>query len=137
MQPAVASALVLAAASLLVGLLTYRNNRAGQNATNVIESKKVDLEEFREVQTRNEKALERADKEREADRARIERLEEALMEERQAREAADERAAAAETRAQRAEQRAERLERRVTQLEQVLRDHDMSVPPPLPDSKES
>jgi flagellar biosynthesis GTPase FlhF len=129
-EPAVASALLLAAASLGVGLLTYRNNRAGMTATNAIENRKVDQSEFDSI-TREL-------------RASLVDVRRDLDEEREMREKADERAAAAEQRAQRAEERADaaerksaevtgRLTKRVEQLEQVLRENDMTVPPALPD----
>lgn len=122
MNPAVASALVLAAASLLVGLLTARNNRVGQSATTAIESRKVDLDEFREYRETVSERLGWAEK-------RIGELEDMVKDERERREEAEQRAGRAERRAEQAEARAARLERRVGQLEQVLRDHDMPVPP--------
>jgi hypothetical protein len=94
-DPAVASALVLGAVSLCVGLLTYRNNRAGQSATNVIENRKVDQSEFDSITRELRESLEsvKEDLQHEKDQRRLSN-------------------GYART------------------LAQVLRDHDMPVPPP-------
>lgn len=121
-DPAVLSALVIAIGSLLVAVVTQRQNRKGAAATNALTARVVDREDFDAVMTRMEKDLERSDK-------RITDLEKRLEAEVDAREKAEARAARAEQRADAAEKRATRLERRVTQLERVLREHDIPVPP--------
>lgn len=122
MEPAVLSALIIAGGSLVVALLTVRQNRKGAAATNVLSERVVDREDFDSVMSRMETALQRADK-------RVDDLEARLDIESEARRVADARAIAAEASAARAEERATILERRVTLLEQVLTSHDIPVPP--------
>lgn len=128
-DPAVLSALVIAIGSLLVAVVTQRQNRKGAAATNALTARVVDREDFDTVMTRMEKDLERSDKRHAEQDARITQLEARLEAEVDAREKAEARAVRAEQRADAAEKRATRLERRVTQLERVLREHDIPVPP--------
>lgn len=132
MNPALAttlSGLFVLVGTVITAVLTSRSNRKGAEATaklakdaNNLSERVVDREDFDAVMTRMEKDLERSDK-------RITDLERRLEAEVTAREKAEERAVAAEKRADEAERSTSRLERRVSQLEQVLRDHDIPVPP--------
>ncbi len=122
MQSAVLSSLIIASGSLLVALLTMRQNRKGAAATHVLSERVVDREDFDSVMSRMQNALERSDK-------RVDELEARLELETKARMAADARAVAAEKRAVRAEERATILERRVTLLEMVLTSNNIPVPP--------
>ena len=141
MDPGVLAAIVIAVGGIIVNQLTSRNNRKGQIATNELDKRKVSVDEFRELRTELREQLDDA-------KSRIETLEGALAEEKEAREssdaraiAADKRSAAADKRAEAAEQRlvevesaatsaTKRLQRRIEQLEKVLTEHDMPVPPP-------
>ncbi len=131
------SSLAVSGVALVVGLLTYRNNRAGQNATARIEDKKVELngKQF-DLQALGQTV--------QTLQAEVARLDGDLGEEREARRAAESRADEEREARKRAEQSAEdakreatramrKLTRRVAQLEQVLREHDMPVPPALAD----
>lgn len=121
-DPAVLSAIVIAAGSLAVSFVTSRQNRRGAAATNAVAARVVDREDFDAVMTRMENDLTRSDK-------RMTDLETRLEIEVTARAAAEERAIQAEDRALQAEARAQRLERRVTQLEAILRAEGMTIPP--------
>lgn len=122
MNPAVWSALITASGLFLIAVITNHQNKRGEKATNALAARVVDREDFDAVMTRMEKDLERSDK-------RITDLERRLEAEVDAREKAEARAVRAEQRADEAERRGARLEKRVSQLEQVLRDHDIPVPP--------
>lgn len=132
MEPAVLSSLVIACGSMLVAIITTRQNRQGQKDTKFLEERVVNRDDFEKVMERMEKDLQRSDKAREADSRRITDLENRLEAEVQERVKADRKASDAEKRAADAEKRADRLERRVAQLEQVLEEHNIPVPP-LPD----
>lgn len=128
---------VLVFAASIIGALLVRNSTKKAQA---LDARKVDLDEFREVQARNEAALDRADK-------RIADLETRLVTEHEARQRSDERADEAEKAAKRAEQRTgeveeqgkrlarrlSRSERRVKQLEKAMAEAGVPVPPPLAD----
>ena len=99
-------AVVVAAIS---GLFVWLGRQADAKATQdvaaqarSIEARKVDLEEFREMQNRLDVALDKAD-------AKIEKLSDDLAAERTARVRSDIRAEAAERRATRAEDRVDQL----------------------------
>lgn len=128
-DPALWSSLVIGLGGIFVAIFTTRQNRRAAEATNKLEKRVVDRGDFESVMSRMEADLARSDR-------RIDDLEARLEAEVTAREKAEERAEQAEERAGRAEKRAERgekradaLERRVTQLEEVLRQHDIPVPP--------
>lgn len=128
LDPAVLSAIVLAVLGLIGTYVTNRQNKIGAKATNALNERTVDREEWREY-------VDRQDTERLRLEKRIEDLETRLEAEVAARKKAEDRAEAADLRAERAEKRAEALGRRVTQLEETLRKHGIPVPPPtdLPD----
>jgi NAD-specific glutamate dehydrogenase len=115
-DPGVASALVVAVGGLVVSLVTNRNNRRGQQSTSEIEGRRVGRDEFDSITRELRESLDDVKKE--------------LADERDLRAKSDERAAAADERAKTATAATRRLVRRVEQLENVLRDHDMPVPPP-------
>lgn len=115
MNPAIWSAIVTTLGLIVIALIADRQSKRGARATNALAERVVDREDFDAVMTRMERDLERSDK-------RITDLETRLEAEVTAREKAEERA-------ERAEKRAAALERRVTQLEEVLRQHDIPVPP--------
>ncbi len=117
-DPGVYAALVAGVFSVIALVITTRQNRKGAEATNALNERVVDRDDFEAVMTRMERDLERSEK-------RITDLETRLEAEVDARERAEERAVGAE-------RRAAALERRVTQLEEVLRQHDIPVPPPPP-----
>ncbi len=114
MNPAVLSSLVLAAGSVAVALLAYRQTAKGNKATTSLQERVVDREDFDSVMTRMEASLARADK-------RIDELEARLESEVTARERAEERANRAERRADVAEREVARLKERVAHLEGELR----------------
>lgn len=136
MDAGVASSLAVSVVALVAAYLTYRNNRAGQTATDKIETRKLDRDEF--------------DSLREELWAQLEGVKADLREEREMRvesdrraEAAERRALAAEKRATEAEKRAteaqkngaaatRKLAKRVEQLENLIRELGATVPPPLP-----
>lgn len=143
MNPAVASAIVTTIGVIVVGVLTYRQNRKGAAATNALNQRAnelaervVDREDFETIvaqlrtslaDVRTELAQVKEDLAAEV-KARREAETRAADAERRA-EAAERRAEAAERRAGQAERRATRLELRVGQLERVLRDAQIPVPP--------
>lgn len=115
MTPAVWSAIVIALGSLAVAVVTNRQNQKGAKATNALTERVVDREDFQAIVDELRESLTDV-------RTELAEVKRALAEEVTARREA-------ERRAQRAEDQAARLERRVSQLEQVLRDHDIPVPP--------
>lgn len=129
MSPVVWSAIVTTLGVVAVTLLNVRQTRKGNAATNALAERVVDREDFNAVMTRMEADLERSDRRASEQDKRITQLEARLEAEVDAREKAEARAVRAEQRADAAEQQTTRLERRVSQLEQVLRDHDIEVPP--------
>ncbi len=121
-EASIIAALIVGIVSLVTALIAQRQNRAGARATEVLQKsaneldeRKVDLDYFKEY--------------RDSMDERLRRLEADVKEEREARMVAEKRADEAEQRAKEAERRAVRLERRVAQLEDVLRDHNIVVPP--------
>lgn len=125
MDAGVISALVIAAGSVLVAVVTTRQNRQGQKATEKLNERVVNREDFEKVMDRMDKDLVRYEK-------RVGDLENRLDDEVKERMKADDRASEAEKRAERVEKHAERLEKRVRQLVAVLEEHDIPVPP-MPD----
>lgn len=111
MNAAIWSAIISGLTLVAVAVLTNRSNKKGADATNALQERVVDREDFQLY-------TERQDRERERLEQRIADLENRLEAEVTAREKAEERAAVAEKRANAAEKKATELERRVTQLEQ-------------------
>lgn len=122
MEPTVLSAIVIALGSLAVALVTRSQNKAGAKATNELNERVVDREDFREVVDNLRLDLKRTHE-------KVEELEQRLEKEAELRAEADRRAVAAEQRAEVAEKRAELLERRVTLLEMVLTSNNIPIPP--------
>lgn len=129
MTPAVWSALVISVGSLIVAIITSRQNQKGAKATNALTERVVDrgdfqaiVDELRESLTdvRNELAQVKKDLAAEV---------EARREAESRATAAEQRAKAAELRADAAEKRVDQLQRRVVQLERALGDRDIPVPP--------
>lgn len=135
MNPALASAIVTTLGVLIVGLLTYRQNRKGAAATNALNQRAnelaervVDREDFETIVEQLRTSL--------ADvRSELAQVKRDLAAEVAARREAEKRATAAERRAEAAERRADAaekrvdlLQRRVVQLERVLREQDIPVP---------
>lgn len=129
MNPAVQSALVTGLLGVVIIFISTRANRRSQDADNAIKGKAVDLsvltESIDELKSSNVDVKDR-----------LKAVETELQTEREARviamnraEKAEKRALAAEARADAAEERITRLTTRVAQLEDVLRRHDIAVPP--------
>lgn len=114
-DPAVLSAVVIALGSLAVAVVTRNQNIKGAAATNALSSRVVDREDFQAIVEELRQSL--VDVRAELADVRLELKSESAARERAERRAGD------------AERRAVRLERRVSQLEQVLREHDIPVPP--------
>lgn len=115
MSPAeatVASGIFSGIVLIAVTLITARNNRKGEKATETLAERVVDREEW-------ESYTQRQDAERERLERRIADLERRLETEVTARKAAERRATEAERRADAAERKATDLEERVTHLEEV------------------
>lgn len=128
------AAVVVTSGSVLVAVITVRQNRRGATATNQLEERKVDLDVF-------ESSVAEL-------RLSLKEVRDELAEERSARRGSDEKAAAAQQRAAKAEQRTaeveaqgkrlarrlSRSERRVAQLQKAMEDAAIPVPVPLPDT---